>query len=206
MKRTVQMLKISFVSSSSRSTFNFHRPQTKFAKVMFLHLSVSHSVHGGGVSTPVHAWIHTSPRTRGSLPRSRHPPEGDTPLGADPPEHTPPRSRHPPAQCICMHYGYVILCRVILWNTFLFFLHLPKRWIFLQNNLKHKTYSSPVLDRRNYYNCHTPLLHVCCLIRLNMQISRKSLVKFLYSRLIAKCVVSMRYKNIRIEIVKNNVE
>ena len=26
----------------------FYRPQTKFAKVMFLHLSVSHSVHGGG--------------------------------------------------------------------------------------------------------------------------------------------------------------
>ena len=27
----------------------YYRPQTKFAKVMFLHLSVSHSVHGGGV-------------------------------------------------------------------------------------------------------------------------------------------------------------
>ena len=26
----------------------YYRPQTKFAKVMFLHLSVSHSVHGGG--------------------------------------------------------------------------------------------------------------------------------------------------------------
>ena len=25
-----------------------YRPQTKFAKVMFLHVSVSHSVHGGG--------------------------------------------------------------------------------------------------------------------------------------------------------------
>ena len=27
---------------------NFYRPQTKFAKVMFLHVSVSHSVHRGG--------------------------------------------------------------------------------------------------------------------------------------------------------------
>ena len=27
---------------------HFYRPQTKFAKVMFLHLSVSHSVHRGG--------------------------------------------------------------------------------------------------------------------------------------------------------------
>ena len=26
----------------------YYRPQTKFAKVMFLHLSVNHSVHGGG--------------------------------------------------------------------------------------------------------------------------------------------------------------
>ena len=31
---------------------NFYRPQTKFAKVMFLHVSVSHSVHRGG-----HAWL-----------------------------------------------------------------------------------------------------------------------------------------------------
>ena len=36
---------------------NFYRQQTKFAKVMFLHLSVSHSVHGGvcfpdGVACP----------------------------------------------------------------------------------------------------------------------------------------------------------
>ena len=32
---------------------HFYRPQTKFAKVMFLHRSVSHSVHkGGGVLHP----------------------------------------------------------------------------------------------------------------------------------------------------------
>ena len=28
---------------------HYYRPQTKFAKVMFLHLSVSHSVHRGGL-------------------------------------------------------------------------------------------------------------------------------------------------------------
>ena len=27
--------------------YHFYRPQTKFAKVMFLHVSVIHSVHGG---------------------------------------------------------------------------------------------------------------------------------------------------------------
>ena len=33
-----------------------------WGKVMFLHLSVSHSVHGGQVSAPLHAGIHTPPR------------------------------------------------------------------------------------------------------------------------------------------------
>ena len=42
---------------------SFYCPQTKFAKVMFLHLSVSHSVHGGVCLSA--CW--------------------DTPLGADPP-------------------------------------------------------------------------------------------------------------------------
>ena len=35
--------------------FDCYRPQTKFAKVMFLHVSVSHSVHRG-VSAPGGAW------------------------------------------------------------------------------------------------------------------------------------------------------
>ena len=35
----------------------YYRPQTKFAKVMFLHLSVSHSVHrAGGVHGRGYAW------------------------------------------------------------------------------------------------------------------------------------------------------
>ena len=33
--------------------FAYYRPQTKFAKVMFLHLSVSHSVHKGGAYVAV---------------------------------------------------------------------------------------------------------------------------------------------------------
>ena len=61
---------------------NYH-PQTKFAKVMFLHLSVSHSVHGGGGPASVHAGI---------PPRTRHPREQTPPsLGADipPPGSSP---------------------------------------------------------------------------------------------------------------------
>ena len=37
---------------------NVYRPQTKFAKVMFLHLYVSHSIHRG-VFASVHAGIHS---------------------------------------------------------------------------------------------------------------------------------------------------
>ena len=57
---------------------NFYRPQTKFAKVMFLHLSVSHSVHREGVCLSA-CW--DTPRKQ-KPPGSRHPHEqcmlGDT--------------------------------------------------------------------------------------------------------------------------------
>ena len=48
---------------------NFYRPQTKFAKVMFLHLSVSHSVHRAGVCLSA-CW--DTPRKQ-KPPGSRHP-------------------------------------------------------------------------------------------------------------------------------------
>ena len=38
----------------ARLKYYYYRPQTKFVKVMFLHLSVSHSVHRGGVSPGPH--------------------------------------------------------------------------------------------------------------------------------------------------------
>ena len=61
-------------------------PQTKLAKVMFLHLSVSHSVHGGG-SASVHSRI---PPWEQTPPQDQAPPRG-----AD-----PPGTRHPPPQCM----------------------------------------------------------------------------------------------------------
>ena len=64
---------------------NIYRPQTKFAKVKFLHLSVSHSVHVG-VSASVHAGIHPSGQT---------PPQVDTPHG----------SRHLPCAVHAGRYG-----------------------------------------------------------------------------------------------------
>ena len=65
----------------------FYRPQMK---VMFLHLSVSHSVHRG-LSAPVHAGIPAPPDQR-QTPQG---PEA-APPGSRPPEANTPSSRHPP--------------------------------------------------------------------------------------------------------------
>ena len=67
-----------------------YRPQTKFAKVMFLHLSVSHSVHKGGGCLPQ--------CMLGYTPRSRHPPGADT----------------PPAQCMQGDTGNKRAVRILL--------------------------------------------------------------------------------------------
>ena len=65
-------------------------------KVMFLHLSVSHSVHRG-VSAPVHAGIHTPPGQTPpwQTPPGRHLP-GQTPQGKHPPWSDTLQGRHPP--------------------------------------------------------------------------------------------------------------
>ena len=64
----------------------YYRLQTKFAKVMFLHVSVSHSVHRGSLA---HCMLGYTPQTRGRhpLPRTRHAPRADIPQ-----DQAPPRS------------------------------------------------------------------------------------------------------------------
>ena len=84
----------------------FYRPQTKFAKVMFLHLSVSHSVQGGSAS--VHAGIPPEPGT----PPSRH----------TPPEQAPPGTRYPPCTVHAGRYGQQAVGTASYWNVFLLFL------------------------------------------------------------------------------------
>ena len=49
----------------------FYCPQTKFEKVMFLHLSVSHSVHRGGGLPQCMLGYHHPPRPGTPPPRSR---------------------------------------------------------------------------------------------------------------------------------------
>ena len=100
--------------------WNYYRPQTKFAKVMFLHVSVILSMGG---SAPFHAGIHTPQplpetdtplsrtrsryphRTRGRYPppmtRGRYPPPMTR--GRYPPPMT--RGRYPPSAVHAGRYG-----------------------------------------------------------------------------------------------------
>ena len=65
-----------------------YRPQMKFAKVMFLHLSVSHSVHRGEYlgRYPPGRYTHTLGRytSQAGTPLGRYNLQAGTPLGADP--------------------------------------------------------------------------------------------------------------------------
>ena len=73
--------------------FNY-RTQTKFAKVMFLHMSVSHSVHGwGGVPGQVPLLAGTPPWA--DTPLVGTPPGRYTPLAGTPPGRYTPWQVHP---------------------------------------------------------------------------------------------------------------
>ena len=85
------------------------RPQTKFAKVMFVHLSISHSVRGGGEgSASVHDGIHT--------PSSRHPPGSRHP----PKQTSPPQEADTPAQYMLGDTGNKRVVRILL-DAYLYF-------------------------------------------------------------------------------------
>ena len=112
-------------------TEGFHyRPQTKFAKVMFLHLSVSHSVHRRGSTWAGTPLAGTPPRQVHPLvqvlPLGRYCPRTGTPLGrytpgqVHPLSGTPP-SRYPPP----VHAGIWSTSRqyTSYWNAFLLQLH-----------------------------------------------------------------------------------
>ena len=69
---------------------SYYRPQTKFAKVMFLHVSC-HSVHRVRSTWQVNPPAGTPPRTRYNPPDQVHPPGPGTP-----PEQVAPREQvHP---------------------------------------------------------------------------------------------------------------
>ena len=74
----------------------YYRPQTKFAKVMFLHLSVSHSVHKG--------------EYLGRYPPGRYTPQAGTPPRQVPNSQVPPSAGTPPGQ---VHHPGHSVC----WDT-----------------------------------------------------------------------------------------
>ena len=89
---TASLIQIFILWPLSSATIYFYRPQTKFAKVMFLHLSVI--LFTGGVCLSA-CWDTTTsslppPRTR-HTPRPCTHPWDQTPHGAD-----RPGTRHPP--------------------------------------------------------------------------------------------------------------
>ena len=106
---------LSLLSICHSSFFrNYYRPQKKFAKVMFLHRSVSHYFHRESVC-PSACWD-TLPRARGRHPqtRGRHPlPRADTPWQQNPPKQPPP-SRPPTAQCMLGDTGNKRAVRILL--------------------------------------------------------------------------------------------
>ena len=90
---------------------HFYRPQTKFAKVIFLHLSVSHFVHrGGGVPGQVPPWIRYTPLGPGTPPGTRYKPPRTryTPRPGTSP-HPPP-----PEQCMLGDTGNKRAVRILL--------------------------------------------------------------------------------------------
>ena len=84
------------MSHESKVCVFYYRLQMKFAKVMFLHMSVILSTRGGVCS--VHAGIlpraHTCWEQTTPLPGADKPPGADTPESRHPQEQTPPRAVH----------------------------------------------------------------------------------------------------------------
>ena len=120
---------------------SYYRPQTKFAKVMFLHLSVSHSVHRAWIADPPPReqtpppGADTPPQeqtTSPPLPPGADPPGADTPRNRHPQEQAPPRCRHPPGADTPPHQEQCMLGDTAnkRWyasfgNEFLFDTHFP---------------------------------------------------------------------------------
>ena len=103
-----------------------YRPQTKFAKVMFL--NVSHSVHRGGGLPQCMLGYHSPPDQ--APPLTRHPLGPDPPLDQAPPspgtpsDQTPsgpgtPQSRHTPVRSACWEIRSTSGRYASYWNAFL---------------------------------------------------------------------------------------
>ena len=92
----------------------YYRPQRSWSKVIFLHLSVSHSVHRGFCHTPL---VQTPP---GQTPPLGRPLWADTPIGRHHPGQTPPAWT--PTPLCAVHAGMRSTSGqyTSCWNAYLF--------------------------------------------------------------------------------------
>ena len=91
-------------SHSQQAKANIFTVHNEVAKVMFLHLSVSHSVHKEGGSASVHAGIPTP--LGADPPRSRHSPKDQAPPPG--PDH-PPGTDTPPSRWLLLQTVRILL-------------------------------------------------------------------------------------------------
>ena len=114
------------MQTSTRNPFetHFYRPQTKFAKVIILHLSVSHSVHRGVclsacLDTPQDQ---VPPREQTPPPRRRHHPFQDRrpSLGSDTPQNRHPWEQTPPLGSACWEMRSTSRRYTSYWNAILY--------------------------------------------------------------------------------------
>ena len=144
---------------------------------MFLHLSVSHSVHGGSTPPGKHTLGSTHPQEAHTHPQGSTPPLGSTtrkhtPLGKHPPGSTPPeappRDAHllpPEGHCSGRYASY--------WNAFLFKINLNRLMLEILDPplvvfQRHKN----TLKLLHTYSCLTFTLSTIGLIRFCLNILR----------------------------------
>ena len=95
------------------ASFVYYHPQTKFARIMLLHLSVSHSVHRGSTWSGTPPWAGTPPQDQVHTLGQVHPPGT---------RYTPPGQVHPqdqvppPKLCMLGDTGnkravYIVVCK-----------------------------------------------------------------------------------------------
>ena len=89
-----------------------YRPQTKFAKVMLLHLSVSHSVHRGGVVSQHASHVASQHALHISRPIPKREVEGSG-LGGGGLQARPPPSRWLTLRAVCILLEYILVYKYL---------------------------------------------------------------------------------------------
>ena len=145
---------------------------------MFLHLSVSHSVHGGSTPPGKHTpWEAHTPRKHTHIPKEAHPP-WEAPPGSTHPLGSTLREAHPQKHPLGMHTssppeGHCSGRYASYWNAFLFKINLNRLMLEILDPplvvfQRHKN----TLKLLHTYSCLTFTLSTIGLIRFCLNILR----------------------------------